>query len=197
MALGEENPGEQFHDHNLHGIDADPELQAAPSKSREVTGSIPPRLWHFSQDRRRTQQAKETEMEELDDEVPQSLLIEGDQDPTFDAAEHQRMHSPPVLGPTNRGVRAKWQATQQQQQLYQDTISTQKGSRPRANNSIRMTTMDPKEKALWMWANVENLDNFLAEVYEYYTGNGIWSITLTRMLNLMLVVCAAILLKII
>ena len=185
MAVDENDLGEQFHDHEPHGTDADPKLQAAPAKNREATGSNPPRPWHFSQNRRRTQKAKETEMEELDDEVPQSLLIEGDQDPTSDAAKHQRMQSPPVLGPTDRGVRAKWQAAQQQQRLYQDAISPHDRSGARGSSSLRATMMDPKEKALWMWANVENLDNFLAEVYEYYTGNGIWSITLTRMLNLM------------
>ena len=189
MAADAENLGQQRHDHERHGSHANPEFQPAPSKNRETTRSTPPRTWQYAQNRRRTQHAKEAEMEELDDEVPQSLLIEGDQDHTSDAADHQRIQSPPILGPTNRGVKAKWQATQQQQRLYQDAISPQKRSGPRGSSSIRAATMDPKEKALWMWANVENLDNFLAEVYEYYTGNGIWSITLTRMLNLLSVAC--------
>ncbi|KAK9457674.1 autophagy protein Apg9-domain-containing protein [Dipodascopsis uninucleata] len=44
--------------------------------------------------------------------------------------------------------------------------------------------MDPRERALWKWVNVENLDNFLQEVYEYYMGNGIYSIIISRAINL-------------
>lgn len=39
---------------------------------------------------------------------------------------------------------------------------------------------NPAERAMWMWANVENLDNFLADVYEYFRGKGVWSILLSR-----------------
>jgi autophagy-related protein 9 len=50
-----------------------------------------------------------------------------------------------------------------------------------------MAMIDPKEKAMWMWANVENLDNFLKDVYTYFLGNGIWSILLNRALSLLYV----------
>ncbi|KAK9468109.1 autophagy protein Apg9-domain-containing protein [Lipomyces arxii] len=49
---------------------------------------------------------------------------------------------------------------------------------------IKYGLNDPRERALWKWANVENLDIFLQEVYEYYLGNGVYSITLSRMINL-------------
>nr|XP_019045197.1 autophagy-like protein 9 [Kwoniella bestiolae CBS 10118]OCF24127.1 autophagy-like protein 9 [Kwoniella bestiolae CBS 10118] len=41
------------------------------------------------------------------------------------------------------------------------------------------------EKALWKWVNVEDLDGFLQEVYDYYKGMGIWCIALARALNLL------------
>ncbi|WWD18817.1 hypothetical protein CI109_103272 [Kwoniella shandongensis] len=41
------------------------------------------------------------------------------------------------------------------------------------------------EKALWKWVNVEDLDGFLQEVYEYYKGKGIYCIALARVLNLL------------
>nr|XP_018261956.1 autophagy-like protein 9 [Kwoniella dejecticola CBS 10117]OBR84114.1 autophagy-like protein 9 [Kwoniella dejecticola CBS 10117] len=41
------------------------------------------------------------------------------------------------------------------------------------------------EKALWKWVNVEDLDGFLQEVYDYYKGKGIWCIALARALNLL------------
>ncbi|KAK9247987.1 autophagy protein Apg9-domain-containing protein [Lipomyces tetrasporus] len=51
-------------------------------------------------------------------------------------------------------------------------------------HQARFGLNDPRERALWKWANVENLDNFLQEVYDYYLGNGIYSITLSRIINL-------------
>jgi len=48
-----------------------------------------------------------------------------------------------------------------------------------------MRGLDDYEKALWNWVNVYNLDAFLQEVYNYYEGNGIYSIALARGLNLL------------
>jgi autophagy-related protein 9 len=50
-----------------------------------------------------------------------------------------------------------------------------------------MRGLDGYEKALWNWLNVYNLDAFLQEVYYYYDGKGIYSIALSRGLNLLLV----------
>lgn len=48
-----------------------------------------------------------------------------------------------------------------------------------------MRGLDDYEKALWNWVNVYNLDAFLQEVYAYYEGKGIYSIALSRGLNLL------------
>ncbi|KAH0583667.1 hypothetical protein H2248_009280 [Termitomyces sp. 'cryptogamus'] len=45
--------------------------------------------------------------------------------------------------------------------------------------------LDDYEKALWNWVNVYNLDAFLQEVYYYYEGKGMYSIALSRGLNLL------------
>ncbi|KIY50798.1 APG9-domain-containing protein, partial [Fistulina hepatica ATCC 64428] len=47
--------------------------------------------------------------------------------------------------------------------------------------------LDAYEWALWNWVNVVNLDSFLQEVYNYYEGKGIYSIALSRGLNLLTV----------
>ncbi|KAG6876749.1 hypothetical protein C0993_000726 [Termitomyces sp. T159_Od127] len=47
--------------------------------------------------------------------------------------------------------------------------------------------LDDYEKALWNWVNVYNLDAFLQEVYYYYEGKGLYSIALSRGLNLLTV----------
>ncbi|CAL9730893.1 autophagy-related protein 9 [Monosporozyma unispora] len=48
----------------------------------------------------------------------------------------------------------------------------------------KIHTLNPKEKALWKWANVDNLDTFLQDVYYYYLGNGFTCIMLQKVLNL-------------
>ncbi|SCU92063.1 LADA_0F14048g1_1 [Lachancea dasiensis] len=48
----------------------------------------------------------------------------------------------------------------------------------------RLSTLSPRERALWKWANVENLDIFLQEVYDYYLGNGFYCICIEKALNI-------------
>lgn len=182
MAVDEEDIGTRFRDHEDIGANPASRTKRVNNPSRPMTV----RSKQSSVDKVQARQAKGSETDEFEDEVPRSLLIEGEHDPSSNGAEHRRMQSPPVLGPSNTGVRAKWQTTRQQQRLYKDVIPSPISSGI-SRRVGRATIMDPKERALWMWANVENLDNFLAEVYEYYTGNGIWSITLSQMLNLLLV----------
>ncbi|KAI0345226.1 APG9-domain-containing protein [Trametopsis cervina] len=50
-----------------------------------------------------------------------------------------------------------------------------------------MRGLDDYERALWNWVNVYNLDAFLQEAYYYYEGKGIYSIALSRGLNLLTV----------
>ncbi|KAF9030750.1 APG9-domain-containing protein [Hymenopellis radicata] len=50
-----------------------------------------------------------------------------------------------------------------------------------------MQGADPIRLAYWHWVNVSNLDAFLQDVYYYYEGKGIYSIALSRGLNLLTV----------
>jgi autophagy-related protein 9 len=54
-----------------------------------------------------------------------------------------------------------------------------------SHQTKQMRGLDDYEKALWNWVNVYNLDAFLQEVYYYYEGKGIYSIALSRGLNLL------------
>ncbi|CAB4252202.1 similar to Saccharomyces cerevisiae YDL149W ATG9 Transmembrane protein involved in forming Cvt and autophagic vesicles [Maudiozyma barnettii] len=49
----------------------------------------------------------------------------------------------------------------------------------------RVDNLSPTEAALWKWANVENLDVFLQDVYNYYLENGFTCIFLQKILNLL------------
>ncbi|KAF9888365.1 autophagy protein atg9 [Aspergillus nanangensis] len=126
-----------------------------------------------------------------DDDVPASLLVEGGQEEEEDlrsrlppppSSHHFADQEPPMPGPSSGRDRDRWNSAREQLPLYNEHRRTRPGviwSLGRPN----LATVDPKEKAMWMWANVDNLDNFLKEVYTYYLGNGIWSILLNRALS--------------
>jgi autophagy-related protein 9 len=127
------------------------------------------------------------DVEEADDDVPASLLFEGG-----DIQQVQNLPNlppPPSFSPDHSPLTglAADQKIQNRHGLY---------TRPRRTQSARAKTTvaptlsplamaDPKEKAMWRWTNVENLDNFLHEVYMYYLHHGFWSIILRRVLGLM------------
>lgn len=198
MALDEENLGDSFHDYELDHALADaaesqvntgsavnPGMQ--PGTSKRAGGRSGLRsIWQQSLPKR-------IEADELDDEVPQSLLIEERNPEALATGQHRESGEghevipAPAPGLPSRGTRARWHATQEQQRLYQD-LDRHPGrmiSNHASRGSRGLAMIDPKEKAMWRWANVENLDNFLREVYDYFLGNGIWCILLGRILNLL------------
>ena len=187
MTLDEVNIGTGFHDYEPDALtDATVNKIGSPRvrySSRQSQGSAARKV----QSRPRTPHAAaRANMDDLDDEVPQSLLIEDNQDPTLlSRAEQDSVLPPPVSGPSSRATRAKWQATQEQQRLHQERVLPRAYSKENSGRGQPLGMMDPKDRAMWMWANVENLDNFLKDVYDYYIGNGIWCILLNRMLNLL------------
>ncbi|KAI9772012.1 MAG: autophagy protein atg9 [Geoglossum simile] len=129
------------------------------------------------------------EADEEDDEVPASLLIEGGEE----AAGGDRpprttggpSNIPPIPGPVTRETRAHWEATQAQQRLHADEQVQRARTRNTPKGVAGLAAIDPKVRAMWRWANVENLDNFLKDVYNYYLGHGIWCIVLGRTINLL------------
>ena len=186
MALDEENLGTGFHDYEIDDALAHTTVdQDDPSSVRNSSRQSQGLSARKAQSRTRTPRAGgRVNVDDLDDEVPQSLLIEDHQN-LLSKAEESTTMPPPVSGPSSRATQAKWQATQEQQRLHQDPIIPRKYSKSNTRRGPPLGMMDPKDRAMWMWANVENLDNFLKEVYDYYIGNGIWCILLNRTLNLL------------
>lgn len=58
----------------------------------------------------------------------------------------------------------------------------------RQNKRRRQFVIPPKERALYLWANITNMDEFLTDVYYYYRGNGLLNIVLTRLVDLLILV---------
>ncbi|KAL9102522.1 MAG: hypothetical protein Q9163_002331 [Psora crenata] len=180
MGIDEENLGDDFRDYELGDDAPAAESGIGPSnkqKLRQVTS-----IKHA----RSSNAGKRKETDDVDNDVPQSLLIEGVPHMATDRQMPEDVSMPPpVPGPSSRTARAKWQAAQRQQRLHD--IPTPLRLQPRILSSrVRpLSFTNPKEKATWMWANVDNLDRFLNEVYDYYIGHGIWSILLNRVVKLL------------
>lgn len=139
------------------------------------------------------QLSRAQEVDEANDEVPASLLVELDQPgdpapaiPQEASSEPQQAEAIPVPGRASRATRARWNTTQQQQRLYRDanTLPARTG-RPNSTRRQNNLLVDPRERALWRWTNVQNLDNFIHDVYQYYLGKGIYSILLSQALGLL------------
>jgi autophagy-related protein 9 len=183
IAMDEENLGAHFHDF-------DPE-----DSQLNTSHTTPPRdsSVHQGQSKQggRIKSPRNLEFEDADDEVPASLLIEGNsRGPSRRRLDHpQRTESSdrsiPISGPATRATRDRWEAARARQLLHPDD-QAHSARRTSVRPELRgLSFADPKQKAMWRWANVENLDTFLTEVYVYYLGNGFLSIMLQRTLQLL------------
>ena len=184
MALDEENLGEGFQDYELD--DAIVNEAASPTTLSRIESSNKMQSASVrkgpSRDRR---SLRKPIHEDMNDDVPQSLLFEGDDGITEAGQDRPSKITPPVPSKATIDTQAQWRKAQQEQLLHplSDRRSPQSRSKPRGTQIS--TPAHPREQAMWRWANVENLDNFLKDVYDYFLGNGIKCILLSRALNLL------------
>ncbi|KAK3172209.1 hypothetical protein Dsin_033142 [Dipteronia sinensis] len=140
---------------------------------------------------RRVQRGRDlVDVEEADDDVPASLLIEG----AVDLQPHELENLPPPPHQTspepslNNQTRTQWERAQAAQELHPNARITSTRQFARTTSvGTALAMADPREKAMWRWANVQNLDNFLYDVYNYYLNHGFWSIMLQRAISLLTV----------
>lgn len=193
MGIDEENLSAPFQEQDLDHLLADAASEVggesttytAPKAGGIPSAALSPRPARPIASRRRPRT-------EDDDDVPESLLLEGNTEASPLVRDNTRITSaagqgslpPPVPGPITRNARAHWESTREQQRLHGDDAARRTNGRvPR--RPLGFTSAHPRELALWRWANVQNLDRFLLEVYQYYIGHGIWSICLARLLGLL------------
>ena len=201
LVLDEENLGDAFHDYDLDRADV---FEGEESRvTTESTAFLPQQHGrrHPTQTRNEGRNTKDNSKpdwmaqsprileDDGDDDVPASLLIEGDdvagpsQPPQQRSTPQQKVakrRSAP--GSSTNDTRSRWDAAQAHQQLHQEDDP---GRLPPAVQRRTLLAGSPRDKALWTWLNATNLDHFMAEVYDYYTGAGIWCICLQRILSLL------------
>ena len=202
MAIDEENLGGHFEDQDLGALLAEaagseisersvstrlPEREAGRPSARAGPSRTTPK-WMQGNSRGRTAR------QEQDDEVPASLMLEEQRETSPMLGRKQRRGTgetqyelpPPVPGPASGNTRAHWESTKRHQQLHDHRPAPVAPSSQRGRGPARLSiTADPKERALWRWAQVENLDGFLNDVYRYYEQKGILSMLLRQVLILL------------
>ena len=202
MALDEENLGGVFHDYDLD--QADVFGGEGSQVTTESTAFLPQQQQARQSRRQKRNEHKNNEgntrskwiaqssrilEDDGDDDVPASLLIEGDEEPGPSQRKKQQstqqgriVKGPSVPGPSTREARARWNTAQAHQRLHPD----EEADRPQPSMpQPSLIAGTPRDRALWTWINATNMDHFMGEVYGYYQGCGIWCICLDRFLSLL------------
>ncbi|KAF1834289.1 APG9-domain-containing protein [Decorospora gaudefroyi] len=193
MDIDEENFGARFEEQDLAHLLEEASSSQMTTESRGVSPdarrNAPPGIHTDTAQRvpawKQPAPARTVPLDD-DDDVPQSLLLEGGGGHAPGPSSNQRNEGLPlpVPGPTTRQTRALWDATRTQQRLHAEERSGAP-SRPWGHSSRPgHFAADPKEKALWLWVNQTDLDSYMTDVYDYYVGCGVYSILLRRALTL-------------
>ncbi|KAF1808999.1 APG9-domain-containing protein [Eremomyces bilateralis CBS 781.70] len=201
LAIDEENLGERFQAQDLEALlhedtkdttsaESSPELRhhdsPAPRRSSTRGADNKPPLDNVGFGRRPN---RAVSRDDDDDEVPESLLLEGFNEHETGTRGRRRGQReqfadqtlpPPVTAPTNPTTKSQWRATQAQQRLHHPPSHA--AQPPQRTQGMMIT--DPREKAMWKWSQVVNLDQFLERVYDYFCSHGMYSIILRQLLNL-------------
>lgn len=128
--------------------------------------------------------------EEIDNDVPASLLVEHNSHETQvtnqKASTTRRTQPRSLPAPTSpsTGRRAQWEAVRAHQPLHGTNRNGAVDIQPRSVLSSKAPG-GAKEKALWRWVNTSNIDSFMRDVYDYFEGGGLWCILTSNALWLL------------
>ncbi|KPI42780.1 Autophagy-related protein 9 [Cyphellophora attinorum] len=184
----DESEGETFLEEGLEHTNSPAATNMSlPVRGQTVTADQPRQSPRGKQIRPKwmTRRRKLADIEDLDDDVPASLLIEGEDvglgpgsialpPPPSQTAGTEPFAPVPSISPPPRHTG--------------DPSFLRPGlglaARP-GTIASPLATADPRSIAMWRWTNVVNLDNFLLDVYNYYLLHGMWSILLRRLFGLL------------
>ncbi|KAI1338078.1 autophagy protein Apg9 [Xylariaceae sp. FL0016] len=201
LDLDEENLAHDFHEDDIeHATGLDLGLADSRNSTRSPSAATRQSRPRSAPRARHPESTWLSPDDDVDNDVPASLLVEG---PTTGRGDSKSQRSvphtaqqPATTGPSNRKIQAQWETAQARQRLHQDEEYTSLPAGRQIGLPLKRLgyTGTPKDKAMFRWANVSNLDVFIRDVYDYYLGAGIWCIFLERVLHLFKVAFLAILL---
>jgi autophagy-related protein 9 len=127
--------------------------------------------------------------EDVENDVPASLLVEAnEQRPNMTTQSMGNYHTPLRTVKPDTHTRTRWQPSTTSHQTRQ----TRHDGRPDGTSMPHPRSLmsglpsgGRREKALWRWANISNLDSFMRDVYDYYEGGGLLCILCSNALWLL------------
>lgn len=193
LDVDEENINQQFADYDIDNTPGLADSRPTVQSHREPSTATAVQTWHE---------------DDGDNDVPESLLLEADRQPQPSMVRTSRTNrrapsshpiETPIPGPSNKKARAQWETTKAHQRLHRDETISSAGLPPEPVRAQRPPTCgipggSVRERTLWKWANVTNMDSFLHDVYSYYRQGGIWCILLARILGIIQAIFTATLL---
>ena len=180
LNVDEENFRHNFHDLDTEGLTAAdsritvdsapyiPQARTAPGASRTRNSRRQATKWSSND-------------EEVDNDVPASLLVEPNdanaRPPTtpYQASRQSRSSPQHPSGPSTAPARAEWEASIGQHMPHNTRLFDRAPAWPRSLMS-GVRSGSPRERAMWRWVNTTNLDSFMRDVYDYFQGGGLWCI---------------------
>lgn len=180
--VDEENFRQPLNDLDTEDIgDGDSRVTTASMafRDREARGQAP------SGDRRASLPHWKGHDEDIDNDVPASLLVEPNEAdvPAGATIENDPQRSPHSQrrsrpGPSTARTRAQWEAVATHQPLHHEGRPPSQRTLQRQPRSLLAGRLPggAKEKAHWRWVNTSNLDSFMRDVYNYFEGGGLWCI---------------------
>ncbi|CAP49229.1 uncharacterized protein PODANS_5_5550 [Podospora anserina S mat+] len=180
--LDEENLNHNFQDYDLdhaEGLTVDDSRATLAGLRKTPASKVPPghqndrSMWLAHDD-------------DADNDVPPSLLVEPRGAHLAGKPKRKQSRQAAYTMPGSSNTRAQWETIQAHQPLHNDEPFTQSHRGNGAPGSLfsGSASLDAKKMAEWRWANVQNLDKFIKEVYDYYRGCGIKAIITERVLHL-------------
>ncbi|QPG93849.1 autophagy protein atg9 [Epichloe festucae Fl1] len=114
--------------------------------------------------------------EDIENDVPASLLVETNErlvQASSESPHVTRDYSSTHREMLDRQAKAQWQTANPQHRVRRDSQQGSGGlSQPRSLTKS-LVPGGHREKALWRWVNISNLDSFMRDVYDYYEGGGL------------------------
>lgn len=114
-----------------------------------------------------------------DNAVPASLLMEAHDDVPIKVGQ-----SPPRKPKRKGKQRDRGADPAQSRSIHSPANAAAGPKRQTVVRAVNSVVSDPRERALWNWVNVTNLDSFMGEVYDYFNSNGMWCTLFDRALHI-------------
>jgi autophagy-related protein 9 len=177
--LDDENLGQNFNDIEAQGI-----MNADSRATVDSTAHIPTDKPPAAHRHRREPTSRWLQDEDADNDVPASLLIENNDGQVFRAPggraenlhERQDQLQPSKAVASSSRSQAQWEAATARQPLHRDEQLARTSRQQPRSIVAGVVAGGARDKALWRWVNISNLDSFMRDVYDYYEGGGFWCI---------------------